>query len=162
MCRPAGRLDEVAWIGQDEVDLELAFFGTGDGVDVLGESAEPLGARTEDCQGWFVEVADAVLECLEMSIKRGQRCAHLVSEIGEHSASGDLHGVESFSKLVEGGGALVELTAKPGAGNTRAVPARGNLRCRIGHSSDRALHTPVSYTHLRAHETDSYLVCRLL
>src|SRR5680860_1749353 len=23
-------------------------------------------------------------------------------------------------------------------------------------------HTPVSYTHLRAHETDSYLVCRLL
>ena len=22
--------------------------------------------------------------------------------------------------------------------------------------------TPVSYTHLRAHETDSYLVCRLL
>src|SRR5665647_3676274 len=24
------------------------------------------------------------------------------------------------------------------------------------------LYTPVSYTHLRAHETDSYLVCRLL
>ena len=23
-------------------------------------------------------------------------------------------------------------------------------------------HTTVSYTHLRAHETDSYLVCRLL
>ena len=23
-------------------------------------------------------------------------------------------------------------------------------------------HLPVSYTHLRAHETDSYLVCRLL
>ena len=23
-------------------------------------------------------------------------------------------------------------------------------------------HAPVSYTHLRAHETDSYLVCRLL
>ena len=25
-----------------------------------------------------------------------------------------------------------------------------------------AAHMPVSYTHLRAHETDSYLVCRLL
>ena len=25
-----------------------------------------------------------------------------------------------------------------------------------------ARHAPVSYTHLRAHETDSYLVCRLL
>src|SRR5665647_3880438 len=27
---------------------------------------------------------------------------------------------------------------------------------------DRHYHKPVSYTHLRAHETDSYLVCRLL
>ena len=26
----------------------------------------------------------------------------------------------------------------------------------------RDICTPVSYTHLRAHETDSYLVCRLL
>src|SRR5680860_1703505 len=26
----------------------------------------------------------------------------------------------------------------------------------------RPFHDPVSYTHLRAHETDSYLVCRLL
>ena len=26
----------------------------------------------------------------------------------------------------------------------------------------RTLYIPVSYTHLRAHETDSYLVCRLL
>ena len=26
----------------------------------------------------------------------------------------------------------------------------------------KTLHNPVSYTHLRAHETDSYLVCRLL
>ena len=29
-------------------------------------------------------------------------------------------------------------------------------------SSKKWLRTPVSYTHLRAHETDSYLVCRLL
>src|SRR5680860_1848083 len=28
--------------------------------------------------------------------------------------------------------------------------------------ADRYSLTPVSYTHLRAHETDSYLVCRLL
>ena len=27
---------------------------------------------------------------------------------------------------------------------------------------DEQLKEPVSYTHLRAHETDSYLVCRLL
>src|SRR5680860_534399 len=29
-------------------------------------------------------------------------------------------------------------------------------------TSQEMLITPVSYTHLRAHETDSYLVCRLL
>src|SRR5680860_640627 len=28
--------------------------------------------------------------------------------------------------------------------------------------ADLIAHMPVSYTHLRAHETDSYLVCRLL
>src|SRR5665647_1987366 len=28
--------------------------------------------------------------------------------------------------------------------------------------SESDTYTPVSYTHLRAHETDSYLVCRLL
>src|SRR5665647_3700429 len=30
------------------------------------------------------------------------------------------------------------------------------------HVAGRADRLPVSYTHLRAHETDSYLVCRLL
>src|SRR5664279_5119736 len=34
-------------------------------------------------------------------------------------------------------------------------PARGMDRSSVRH-------VPVSYTHLRAHETDSYLVCRLL
>ena len=32
----------------------------------------------------------------------------------------------------------------------------------VDNSIDEALAGPVSYTHLRAHETDSYLVCRLL
>src|SRR5664279_5972550 len=31
-----------------------------------------------------------------------------------------------------------------------------------GVTGDETVDTPVSYTHLRAHETDSYLVCRLL
>src|SRR5665647_3775796 len=43
------------------------------------------------------------------------------------------------------------------------VPRRGQLirvlYCEIGRVLN---HLPVSYTHLRAHETDSYLVCRLL
>src|SRR5680860_208173 len=32
----------------------------------------------------------------------------------------------------------------------------------ITFSNDVSIEGPVSYTHLRAHETDSYLVCRLL
>src|SRR5664279_5052726 len=37
---------------------------------------------------------------------------------------------------------------------------KGFYLATIGHCME--CHTPVSYTHLRAHETDSYLVCRLL
>ena len=33
---------------------------------------------------------------------------------------------------------------------------------RLGMESEPLTALPVSYTHLRAHETDSYLVCRLL
>src|SRR5665647_1215246 len=38
------------------------------------------------------------------------------------------------------------------------------LRCGMGADHGVKIHypSPVSYTHLRAHETDSYLVCRLL
>src|SRR5665647_3719000 len=41
---------------------------------------------------------------------------------------------------------------------------RAAARTRTCHPlrDERLRHQPVSYTHLRAHETDSYLVCRLL
>ena len=38
----------------------------------------------------------------------------------------------------------------------------GNLNGNASMAFDRDSAKPVSYTHLRAHETDSYLVCRLL
>src|SRR5665647_226226 len=47
----------------------------------------------------------------------------------------------------------------------RGMVGRGAERLRVGETSvPEPIHTrrPVSYTHLRAHETDSYLVCRLL
>ena len=50
----------------------------------------------------------------------------------------------------EGTGKIVDLL-------TESVTAV--VRFQGGHNAG---HTPVSYTHLRAHETDSYLVCRLL
>src|SRR5665647_2786035 len=41
--------------------------------------------------------------------------------------------------------------------------AHGEAECvSAGPGAGAGAHTPVSYTHLRAHETDSYLVCRLL
>src|SRR5665647_3828993 len=39
---------------------------------------------------------------------------------------------------------------------------RGHALFHEGDPGDRLYIIPVSYTHLRAHETDSYLVCRLL
>src|SRR5664279_5451466 len=42
---------------------------------------------------------------------------------------------------------------------TPAVPAVYGLEAALDELLDEG---PVSYTHLRAHETDSYLVCRLL
>src|SRR5665647_3926775 len=44
---------------------------------------------------------------------------------------------------------------------TVPVPAPGRSRERGSDRSGAGI-APVSYTHLRAHETDSYLVCRLL
>src|SRR5665647_573565 len=51
------------------------------------------------------------------------------------------------------------LDPRPRRGSARRPHEQG----RQHHGTDRA-HSPgaVSYTHLRAHETDSYLVCRLL
>src|SRR5664279_135144 len=44
------------------------------------------------------------------------------------------------------------------ARNRRTGGGQSSQRC----SAPRRCSAPVSYTHLRAHETDSYLVCRLL
>src|SRR5664279_3528915 len=47
----------------------------------------------------------------------------------------------------------------------RPSSQRGSSRRRLRALTDsieHTLHRAVSYTHLRAHETDSYLVCRLL
>src|SRR5665647_1889819 len=41
-------------------------------------------------------------------------------------------------------------------------PGRCESRLTSYDVAQRWAHKPVSYTHLRAHETDSYLVCRLL
>src|SRR5665647_596865 len=54
-------------------------------------------------------------------------------------------------------GVLVELLVDVG----NRVP-KGAILARLDDREQSARVAPVSYTHLRAHETDSYLVCRLL
>src|SRR5664279_2282381 len=51
------------------------------------------------------------------------------------------------------------INAVMNAGAT-VVDGQTVLMCRV--EDRRGFSNPVSYTHLRAHETDSYLVCRLL
>src|SRR5665647_3177671 len=46
--------------------------------------------------------------------------------------------------------------------NSVQNPLQEELALKLGELSGYPDYTPVSYTHLRAHETDSYLVCRLL
>src|SRR5665647_526534 len=58
---------------------------------------------------------------------------------------------------------IVPLQPRPIRGMRLAVPttvALDELEDDVARTFERALETPVSYTHLRAHETDSYLVCR--
>ena len=66
-----------------------------------------------------------------------------------------------FSIFME---ALERLVAKPQVSNPSTVVIVGSLGL-LSNIVGLLLfqgHAPVSYTHLRAHETDSYLVCRLL
>src|SRR5680860_1637998 len=51
--------------------------------------------------------------------------------------------------------------ARSGEVGSGVDPPAGEGESRAG-AGRRRLIPPVSYTHLRAHETDSYLVCRLL
>src|SRR5664279_5236123 len=62
---------------------------------------------------------------------------------------------------------LISLPNGAGKSHARAVTATVhvqliNVAARVTRSARRVTLQPVSYTHLRAHETDSYLVCRLL
>src|SRR5665647_1897707 len=57
----------------------------------------------------------------------------------------------------DGGAAPVRPPRRPGRPPREAPPARLRRPRARGWPAAR----PVSYTHLRAHETDSYLVCRL-
>src|SRR5680860_1108395 len=71
-------------------------------------------------------------------------------------ASGFVHIVDDVPELegrIEGPVLIHTLAGFLDAGNAASLAGKHLLAHSLG---------PVSYTHLRAHETDSYLVCRLL
>ena len=78
-----------------------------------------------------------------------------VKELGMNSAAitdhGVMYGVIDFYKAARAAG------IKPVLGCEVYVAPGSRFDRELSHGDD-----PVSYTHLRAHETDSYLVCRLL
>src|SRR5665647_3823595 len=55
-----------------------------------------------------------------------------------------------------------EVRQPAATGNATVGPPVRNFKTPIVTKPHRFALVPVSYTHLRAHETDSYLVCRLL
>src|SRR5665647_3884752 len=73
----------------------------------------------------------------------------------------------SIAEMIEAGTTIVTLRRMAGERAVQAVRQFsrvhevGRFHARVAAASPGPL-KPVSYTHLRAHETDSYLVCRLL
>src|SRR5680860_1846249 len=84
------------------------------------------------------------------------------------SENGDTSIIEPATTATEVGGADgAALFADTCAGcHGGDATGRGNapdlVNTSLNAAAIRTTITPVSYTHLRAHETDSYLVCRLL
>src|SRR5665647_1551595 len=76
----------------------------------------------------------------------------------------------TVAKWAGGGGGGSRRARRPRGRQAFAASTRSTTAavCSMSPSSTsrcvtkRTVHGPVSYTHLRAHETDSYLVCRLL
>src|SRR5680860_1601522 len=127
----------------------LAADGHG-GVKQLAHSAVAHAGVVEE---HFEGVAGAGL-LLEVDVV-GVDAQQLENDVGgELLVEGGL--VEALIEVGAVGGALdLDLAVRGlGGGEIVAVAVAGR--------ADDVVAVPVSYTHLRAHETDSYLVCRLL
>src|SRR5665647_3807831 len=87
-------------------------------------------------------------------------------ELEPHSRPNNLQSAKQAVQALERylRGENVDLSTFPVDLENRSVFERAVLECarQISPGSVVTYSEPVSYTHLRAHETDSYLVCRLL
>ena len=85
---------------------------------------------------------------------------HLEEDTGKTmhvgGATGRIHGAtHSLVDYNRAGIPLVEIVTKP-------VTGTGHRAAEVARAYVTELRDPVSYTHLRAHETSAHLVCRLL
>src|SRR5664279_5962047 len=95
----------------------------------------------------------ALLSLETQAVHAGREVLH---EQGVHAMPIDLSSTYPVQDLDEGGRSL-EAMAMGG------LPIGSPVYARLYNPTvARYEQAPVSYTHLRAHETDSYLVCRLL
>src|SRR5680860_1779240 len=98
---------------------------------------------------------------VNMKCPRSEHAGSRVKLDGTYGKPG--HRRQRYTCLPGGGGkphVFTELLPREESWHSSCEHCERQLERREGPKAPR--HYPVSYTHLRAHETDSYLVCRLL
>src|SRR5665647_1945626 len=108
----------------------------------------------------LVELHDAAQHDLALAARHG------MGDLAPHQPSGlggdaELSGKLGRRRRLLGGRQKPDRQEPLRAGRCACGPAPYRRSVSLGSGSWRT-HKTVSYTHLRAHETDSYLVCRLL
>jgi len=127
-----------------QIQADLPLFGPRDGADVLGQAGQTPGLRAQQRGRLGVQRCDAVLQRLKVGIQGRDRCAHLVSEIGEQPTAGCLDGSKPPRHLVEPEGKRVELRPEPWTRDPHVVMPTSDVACSScdgGHgSADPASH----------------------
>ena len=139
LCGGSRGIHNPPRVDVDGARVDLSLLGAGDGADVLGEALQPLGAAAQRRERRLVEVAYAVLDCLEVGLDGRQGGAHLVGEVSEDASARGLDVTETFGEVVDGGGELVEVRSQTRAGDAPAVLSVGDGRRCLRHLRGGAL-----------------------
>src|SRR5665647_3869429 len=144
------RLRLVRPVAYDPLRLAGVAHDTQEIIDAI-EHFDDLETALADC----VRVAGftARRRAAKRELLSPRQCAADLLEFAEHGPVALLFGREDKGLPNE---------ALDRAHTVVTIPTTAHASLNLAQAVLIALYEPVSYTHLRAHETDSYLVCRLL
>ena len=125
-----------------QIEVEAAFFGCGDLVDVVGQPSESLGLLGQGGAGVGSEGGDAVVQALVVGAQGGDRGPQLVREVGEHPPAGVLDPFEPGRHGVERGCEGLQLGAGTDQWDPRGVVASAELSGGVGYLVQGASQTP--------------------